>query len=754
MQYRSCFPLLIIPALMILLSIVQAADFGTWVTPNESIEAGSPNILFNLTVNNTNQSVNITGVNITLPGGFAFIGDSNQSSTSLAIFRNDSMNLTWANLTEEGIIANLSEAWFVFNASVNITPGDYYFNITVLDTLNVTNSTAVMVQVNDTTPPFGIVPILPTPENNSWTNQSWFMVNMSFDEFNPEACLLDLDNGTAQNWSMQMAEGSCWFNASNQSQGGLNWSVWLNDTSGNLAWNGTWFLNIGSVPHNLEPAGPTLPNSSVTNYDWFPVNFTFTEQDPETCLLRLDNGTLWELNMTLNSSEGFCYLNVTGQEEGHLNYTFWMNNTLGAWNETERYWLTVDLTPTIISNRTIEPGIFSARVSWNTSFPADSAIYYGSGDETNLTLNMTNSTLDTLHSFLLDNLSMKIEYFYNLTSCDNLSVCNTSGSWNFTTLCLENWVYGDWGPCTDGWQYRSATDLNSCGTADNRSATSRECDDGGGGSRGGGETYPTATQVWRSILPGRPVVMEIERVGISVTSVALEVSEAVGTCNVVVKGFSSRPSGVSETPPGNIQSYLNITTTANRSRISRVTVEFSVKRTWIERNNIDNTTIRLMRLEANWTELPTTLTGSDNTSLKFKAVSSGLSWFAITGRETGEENVTGEEPEAPEGEVPVQPPEGEPEGEGPPGEWDVCEPGESQCAAGLILQVCNEWGTGWINEATCLYGCRDGECVTHFVIEVDYNQLWVAVAAIIILVALSLIYIKRQAIDDFLFWRF
>jgi PGF-pre-PGF domain-containing protein len=753
MHYRRTLPLLLIPALAVLLSMVRAADFGAWVVPNESIEVGSPGVLFNLTVNNTNQSVNITGVNITLPEGFVFASGSNQTSSGQAIFINDSANLTWTNQSQEGFIANMSWEWFVFNASVNTTPGDYYLNITVLDTMNVTNSTAVLIQVNDTVPPSAMLPLFPTPENNSWTNQSWFLVNMSFDELNPEACLLDLDNGSAQNWSMARTGNICWFNASGQSQGGLNWSVWVNDTSGNLAWNGTWSLNIGPVPHDLEPGEGTPPNGSVTGHGWFFTNFTFTEQDPDTCLLRLDNGSLWEMNMTVNATGGFCYLNVTGQGEGHLNYTFWMNNTQGAWNESGRYWLTLDLTPTVISNITAEPGIYSAPVSWETGFPADSAVYYGSGDEANLTLNMTNSTLDTNHSLLLDNLSMKTEYFYNITSCDNLSVCNTSGTWNFITLCLESWVYGEWGSCSGGYQYRSYTDSNGCGTYDNLSATSRECDDGGGG--GGAESYPTAMKVWSGISPGTPAVMDIEREGISATSVSLEVSEKVGTCNVVVKGFSSRPSGVSETPPGRVHSYLNITTTANRSRVSRVTIGFSVGRSWIEGNSIDNRTIRLMRLEGNWTGLPTTLTGSDNTSLRFTAVSPGFSWLAVTGREIGEENLTGAgEPEAPSG-VPEQLPEAEPGEEAPPErEGGMCEPGEHQCAAGLILQACNSWGTGWINEATCLYGCRDGECVTQLVIEVDYNQLWVAVAGIMILVAVLIIYIKRRAIDDFLFWRF
>jgi hypothetical protein len=107
MHYRRSLALLIV-AVVMLLSLVRAEDFEAWVVPNSTIEAGAGNVLFNLTANNTNSTVNITLVNITLPEGFVFISGSNQTSAGEVLFYNDSLNLTWINQTAEGFIANLS----------------------------------------------------------------------------------------------------------------------------------------------------------------------------------------------------------------------------------------------------------------------------------------------------------------------------------------------------------------------------------------------------------------------------------------------------------------------------------------------------------------------------------------------------------------------------------------------------------------------------------------------------------------------
>jgi PGF-pre-PGF domain-containing protein len=734
--------------------LVHASGLDAGIVPNTSIEAGASSVTFNVTINNTNSTLNMTSVNMTLPSGFSFVAGSNSTSAAACTFQS-MQYLEWQNQTQKGFVMNLTEEWFAFNSSVNSTPGEYNLTLVVRYTDGSANSTMLPLTVNDTTPPSDIIVLPPSPLNNSWTNQSWFIVNISFSEMNTYNCLLDLNNGTPQNWTMSMSGQTCWFNASGQPQGSHNWSVWVNDTSGNAAQNHTWRINIGPVPHDLEPAGQTPPNGSVVNTGWFISNFTFAEDSPDTCLLFLDNGTVNVLNMTINSTCSFCYVNVTGQGEGHLNYTFWINNTQGAWNQSQEYHLALDLTPTLITNISVAAGYDCARVEWETPFPADSMVLYGTGNDTNLTSNVTNTTLDVNHSMNVSGLDMGTEYFYNITSCDNMSVCNTSGPWNFTTMCIENWNYGSWSGCINGQQTRSATDLNNCGTTDNRSATSQECDDGGGGGGGGGgESQPTIKKVFSAITPAMPASMDISISGIAATYLAMEVSDKVGTSNIIVKGFSSVPYRL-EPPEGRVHSYLNITTSANSSRVSRIIIEFSVEREWVDGNDIDVSTIRLMRLNQSWEELTTILLSSRNDSLSFKSLSPGLSWFAIAGDQAGSANIT-EEPAGDRDtaeEIPDTHEQAESDDATVNETWDLCVPGERQCLMGMFLQECNAWGTGWVNTEQCFYGCRDGECSDTLTIEIDYDTLWLILLLIAVLSAIFLIYIKRRAIDDFVFWR-
>ncbi len=751
MRVRRVLPLLTLALALFVFHTVSGSE--SVLIPNTSIEAGSSS-LFNLSINNTNSTTNITSVNLTLPQGFMFYEDSN-STSSLANFTNTT-GLFWGNISLTGIIENLTTEWFAFNSSVNFTPGDYNLTLIINYTDASTNITTIGITVNDTTAPFGLAPVSPTPANNSWINSSWFLVNITFTELNPDTCLLDLGNGSSQNWTMSRTGSTCTFNASNQSQGTINWSVWINDTSGNLGAAGVWFLNIGAIPHDLALGSQNPSNGSVTTNDWAFFNLSFTEQNPDTCILNYSNGTSYDLNMTVNDSQGFCYLNLSMPSEGHFNYSFWMNNTQGASNSTGTFFITVDLTPTSITNISENIGFTTANISWETTHPVDSRIYYGSGLVTNLTLNQTNTTNSSFHYFLLDNLTTNTKYFYNISSCDNLSICNTSGTWNFTTLCIEAWSYGSWGSCSGGIQYRSASDQNSCGTTDNRSATSQACDEGGGGGGGGGgDSAPVVTKVWRNIFPASPALVSIGIAGIAARTVILEVSETVGTSNCVVKGFSSKPFSI-DPPPRTVQSYMNITSTVNASRLSRVIIEFEVQNSWLERNDVPPEGVSLMRLNQVWEDLPTILLQAGNETALYKSESPGLSWFAVTGT-TGAnpvQNDTGptgsQEPGTETGETGTQ----EPEGPVVPDEvYDLCVPGEKECLAGWVIQTCNAFGTGWVNQQRCLYGCFGGECSETLVIEIDYNSLWIAVIAVLIIVILTLVYTKRRAIDDFIFWR-
>ena len=783
--------LMMVFALLILPCAAGAADFDAWVVPNSTMEAGAGNVLFNMSVNNTNSTMNITMVNVTLPEGFAYVNASNQSSAGAVDFYNDSMNLTWVNLTIGGFMANLTEEWFAFNLSVNETPGDYYINVTVLDDEGVVNSTSLVIGVVDCNASLLLDVLSPSGGSEAWgepvevTGYIW------------DACGSPVEDALV-NWTFSRAALNYSYgqNQSNQSLGYYNYT-WT-DTQRPPGWyNVTMNASRAGYPDNNTLLEDSFHLGYRPNITW--VDMSRTGTCPDTFLFQA------ELTDADND-----YNNVT------LEVSLWdgVSQEWGGWEVANWSWQD-QLSSEIVqfgqnfSNGSWEPGLYSYRFGMLDEFNLSHSLNGSSGfmvyncsrvidiltipptpsngsnsSEPDITINVTFSSYQydvtdcvlsydngTVTNFTENgskgwcgfNISME-EGFYNYSVWVHNTYTNDSwnGTWyvGYMVPCLESWSYGEWGDCDDGVQYRTAADLNGCGTTDNRSSTWQECDDGGGGGGGGGgESYPTETGVWKSVVPGVPAVMSIARQGIAATSVAMEVSEQVGTCNVVVKGFSSKPAGV-EPPNRTVHSYLNITTSANESRVSRVTIDFSVEKSWLEERGLNTSAIRLMRLDGNWTALETVFLGPDNDSLRFRAFSPGLSWFAIAVE--GEENVTEEGAatgESPQEEQPgVQEEQGSPEGpeggEAAPGEvHDICVPGESQCAAGILLQVCNAWGTGWINQERCLYGCGEGECSTSFVIEVDYGQLWVALAAIIILVALSLIYIKRKAIDDFLFWR-
>ncbi|MDZ4256372.1 MAG: penicillin acylase family protein, partial [archaeon] len=59
--------------------------------------------------------------------------------------------------------------------------------------------------------------------------------------------------------------------------------------------------------------------------------------------------------------------------------------------------------------------------------------------------------------------------------CDATETCSTCESDCGVCECTENWFCTDWGPCTNGTQTRSCTDLNACGTQVDQPLLSQTC---------------------------------------------------------------------------------------------------------------------------------------------------------------------------------------------------------------------------------------------------------------------------------------
>lgn len=247
-------------------------------------------------------------------------------------------------------------------------------------------------------------------------------------------------------------------------------------------------------------------------------------------------------------------------------------------------------------------------------------------------------------------------------------------------VCVEDWSYGSWSGCSGGTQTRSATDLNSCGTTDNRSALSRECeeDEGGGGGSSGAAVPPdpnTYTKRWTLIQAGKSAGFAVGRENISVTGITVQVRERVTGASVSVARLGSNP--VSKEPVGTAYQFMEISQEGLDS-LEEARVNFTVNSSWITDNDVNASRVFLNRyVNGSWVRLDTRLLESSDSYHVYDAVVPGFSYFSISG----------------DANLPV-----------------ICEPGERRCSLSR-LEECGSAGTAWNLLQTCLYGCSGGACV-------------------------------------------
>ncbi|MBI2449385.1 hypothetical protein HYV49_03755 [Candidatus Pacearchaeota archaeon] len=254
-------------ALIIAVSIFALAIFTYFVFAAHVITPTSTSVLedistnYNITVNNTdaNQSVaNITEVNITLPSGFTFTINTNQTDESGATFTNTSSVLSW-NKTTGGLVPANTTRRFTFNATA-VTPGTFNITVSTQNSTFVSRSN-VTVTVNDTTAPTGEII---SPVNNTITNVTsqtfrcnatdgnalsaikhyiWY-VNSS--EYVTNTTSVSGTNN-ATNWTYTITTNS-----------NYTWNCQVNDTANNQDWD----VNRTIIIDTVAPTKPTFTCTS------------------------------------------------------------------------------------------------------------------------------------------------------------------------------------------------------------------------------------------------------------------------------------------------------------------------------------------------------------------------------------------------------------------------------------------------------------------------------------------------------------
>jgi len=240
-RFILVFLLIIIAAVSIV--VAHTIRTGDGLTAYNETVVEDVTHLYNITVNNTDTTANITIVNITLPSSFWFLNESNGTGQPDPTFTNSTYNLMWTN--ETGFIINFTLHSFWFNATAT-TPG--VFNISV----GTYNNTAwqysnISVVVNDTTAP---TVTLQEPVNATSSTKSDY--NFTFnvtDVLTVSDCYLIFGDVIWANFtspSKTVVNGLY-----NESLDGGFWSVNCTDNSGNIGASEVRTIKIKAITSSV-----------------------------------------------------------------------------------------------------------------------------------------------------------------------------------------------------------------------------------------------------------------------------------------------------------------------------------------------------------------------------------------------------------------------------------------------------------------------------------------------------------------------
>ena len=140
---------------------------------------------------------------------------------------------------------------------------------------------------------------------------------------------------------------------------------------------------------------------------------------------------------------------------------------------------------------------------------------------------------------------------------------------------------------------------------------------------------------WDRLDAGSTAALKITRPGMVISLVEFVVSEDVRDVELVVSSQPERPSGISHDYGGAVYSYVTMDNSGlYDSRVSSVTLDFSVEKNFLSENNASPDDVILFYYDDGWIELSAFVTGSDDLRYHYEVQSYDLSSHVIALKET------------------------------------------------------------------------------------------------------------------------
>ena len=192
-----------------------------------------------------------------------------------------------------------------------------------------------------------------------------------------------------------------------------------------------------SVGENFTTGGTVLLNVSLNNGSTATgVNVT----DIHAVFFSLDNGNGTSRNYTAASTNSTLYnfsVAVSALQDGNFTVTVYANDTAGNSNSSVTAAFLVDTAAPVTTNvNNLSITATTASVNWTTNESTNSTVSYG--PTTALGSKSESSILTTQHVISLSDLSSSRTYYYNVTSCDRVKLCNITGPYTFSTAAAAS----------------------------------------------------------------------------------------------------------------------------------------------------------------------------------------------------------------------------------------------------------------------------------------------------------------------------
>ena len=412
----------VVPAVTSLVTPTSRVNFTTGGT-----------VLLNVSLNNGSTP---TGVNVT--------------DIHVVYFSLDNGNGTPRNSTA---VANNASSYNVSVAVTGLIDRNYTVTIWANDTAGNLNNSVSTTFVVDTVAPNQpnltnisgkIVGILHHNLSSATPNFVW---NVSDNNVSSQMlCNITIDsalnvsnvssaNGTNVNYTL----------TTSLSEGKHNWSIACLDgvrlvSPTSLLHNFTVDTVVPAVTSVVSPSGgenfttgATINFNVSLNNGSTPTGVNVT--DIHAVFFSLDNGNGTSRNYTAVATNSTLYnvsVAVSALQDGNFTVTVYANDTAGNSNNSVTAAFLVDTAAPVtsnVNNKSITST--TAVINWTTNESTNSSVTYG--PTTALGSNTASAIFTTQHVISLGSLSSARVYYYNVTTCDRVALCNVTGPYTFST---------------------------------------------------------------------------------------------------------------------------------------------------------------------------------------------------------------------------------------------------------------------------------------------------------------------------------